>query len=59
MLCFGGPGFTISDSQRRPTHHLSSHAVAGIPHIKWREMDTDVNSGSIFLSKQEEDGGGC
>ena len=33
-LHFGGPGFAGSDPRRGPTHHLSSHAVAGVPHIK-------------------------
>ena len=27
-----------------------SHAVAGIPHIKYRKMGTDVSSGPVFLS---------
>ena len=36
-------------------HHLPSHAVVGIPHIKWRKMGTDVSSGPVFLSKKEED----
>ena len=34
-----------------PTHHLSSRAVAGIPHIKWKKMGTDVSSGPVFLKK--------
>ena len=29
-----GPGFTGSDPRCRHTHHLSSHAVTGVPHIK-------------------------
>ena len=32
-----------------------SHAVVGIPHIKWRKMGMDVSSGPVFLSKKEED----
>ena len=32
-------------SQAQTTHHLSSHAVAGVPHIKWRKTGTDVSSG--------------
>ena len=52
-------------SQVRTWHCLASHAVAGIPHIKWRKMGTmlaqgqsssakrgglaDVSSGLIFL----------
>ena len=32
-----------------------SHAVAGIPHIKWRKMGMDASSGPAFLSKKEED----
>lgn len=30
------------DPGYRPTQHLSSHAVAGIPHIKYSKMGTDV-----------------
>ena len=33
-----------------------SHAVAGIPHIKERKMDTDVSSGPVFLSKKRRIG---
>ena len=29
-----------------------SHAVVGVPHIKWRKMGTDVSSGPVFLSKK-------
>ena len=34
VLCFGGLGFPGVDPGRGPTHHSSSHAVAGVPHIK-------------------------
>ena len=34
-------------------------AVAGIPHIKWRNMGTDISSGPIFLSKKRRIGRGC
>ena len=40
-------------------HHLSSHAVAGIPHIKQRKMGMDVSSGPIFRSKKRRIGGRC
>ena len=33
---------------------LSSHAVAGVWHIKQRKMDTDISSGPVFLSKKKE-----
>ena len=33
-------------------HHLSSHAVAGVSHVKWRKMGRDVSSGPAFLSKK-------
>ena len=37
-------------------HCLSSHAVAGIPHIKERKRSTNVSSGPIFLSKKRRIG---
>ena len=37
-------------------HHLATHAVAGVPHIKWRNMGTDVSSGLVFLSKKRRIG---
>ena len=33
-------------------HHLSCHAVVGIPYIKQRKIDTDVSSGPVFLNKK-------
>ena len=33
-LHFSGPGFVGLDPGHRPTHHLSSDAVAGVLHIK-------------------------
>ena len=36
-------------------HHLASHAVVGVPHIKWKKMDTDVSSGLIFLKKKKKE----
>ena len=33
-------------------HRLASHAVVGVPHIKWRKMGTGVSSGPVFLSKK-------
>ena len=41
--------------QVRTWHHLASHAVVGIPHIKQRKMSTDVGSGPVFLSKKGKD----
>ena len=28
---------------------LASHAVAGVPHVKWRKMGMDVSSGPVLL----------
>ena len=33
-----------------------SHAVEGVPHIKWRRMGTHVSSGPAFLSKERRPG---
>ena len=44
-----GTGF---GSQVQTCPPLVSHAVAGIPHINWREMGTSVSSGPVFLSKK-------
>ena len=33
-----------------------SHAVVGVPHIKWRKMDMDISSGPLFLSKKRRIG---
>ena len=52
MLCFGGPEFAGSDPRHGCMHHLSSHAVAGIPNIKWKKMGTDVSSGPISSAKR-------
>ena len=46
------PGVCWFGSRCRPTYHLSSHAVAGAPHIKWRKMGIDVSSGLIFLKRK-------
>ena len=43
-------------SQVRTWHHLASHAVVGIPHIKLRKMGMDVSSGPVFLSKKRRIG---
>ena len=55
MLRFFGPGVTSSDPKHGPTHHLSSHAMAAVPHMKWRKMGADVSSGPIFLKKKKEE----
>ena len=41
----------------RTWHHLTSHAVGGVPHIKQRKMGTEVSSGPVFLSKKRRIGG--
>ena len=33
-----------------------SHAVVGVPHVKWRKMGMDVSSGPVFLSKNRRIG---
>ena len=33
-----------------------SHAVAGVPRIKWRKMGMDVSSGPVFHSKKRKIG---
>ena len=33
-FCFPGLGFAILDPRHGPTHHSSSHAVVGVPHVK-------------------------
>ena len=35
---------------------MPSHAVAGVPHVKWRKMGTDVSSGPVFLSEKRRRG---
>ena len=52
-LHFGGPGFACWDPRHSLAQCLSSHAVAGIPHITLRKMGTDVSSGPVFLSKKD------
>ena len=59
VLHFSGPGFTSSDPRQGPVHCLSSHAVTGIPHIRYRKMSTDVSSGPVFLSKNRRIDGRC
>ena len=46
------PGVCWFGSRVQTWHHLSSHAVAHVLHIKSREMGTDVSSGPIFLRKR-------
>ena len=58
-FCFSSPGFTSSDPGCGPTHSLSSHAVAGVPHKNQRKMGTDVSSGPVLLSKKWKIGGRC
>ena len=58
-FCFAGWRFAGWDPGCRPTHHLSSQAVVGVPHIKQRKVGMDVSSGPIFLSKKRWFGGRC
>ena len=64
------PGVRWFGSQVRTWHHLASHAVVGIPHIKWGKMGmmlaqgqsssakrgglAAVSSGLIFLEKRKK-----
>ena len=59
--------FAGSNPRCSPRHYLSSHSVAGVPHIKWRKMSAaqgqsssakrglaaDVSSGLVFLKKKK------
>ena len=53
------PGVRQFGSRVQTWHHLASHAVAGIPHVKWRKMGMDVSSGPGFLSKKRKIDGRC
>ena len=35
---------------------MASHAVVGVPHIKYRKMGIEVSSGPVFLSKKRRIG---
>ena len=48
------PGVPRFRSWVRTWLHLASHAVVGIPHIKWRKMGTDVSSGPVFLKEKQQ-----
>ena len=50
------PGLGWFGSWVRTWHRLASHAVVGVPHMKWRKMGTDVSSGPVFLSKKRRIG---
>ena len=63
----GGAGLTVHVPFRRPgvrrfgswvqtRHRVASHAMAGIPHIKWKEMGMDVSSGPVFLGEKRRIG---
>ena len=54
MFCFGGREFTARDPGRRPTYAISSHAVAGVPHMNPTKMGTDVSSGLVFDTHKKE-----
>ena len=49
MPFFGSPRFMGSDPGRRPTHLLSSHAVAASQMQNRGRLATDVSSGPAFL----------
>ena len=53
------PRVRLFGSQVWTWHHLASHAVVDIPHIKWRKMGMDVSSGPVFLSKKSRIGSRC
>ena len=53
------PGVCWFRSQVQTWYRLASHAVAGIPRIKWRKMGMDVSSGPVFLSKKGRIGSRC
>ena len=53
------PGIHQFRSQVQTWHRLASHAVVGVPHIKWKKMGTDVSSGPVFLSKKRRIGSRC
>ena len=46
------PGVRWFGSQVQTWHCLARHAVAVVPHIKYRKMGTDVSSVPLFLSKK-------
>ena len=46
------PGVCRFGSWVRTWHRSLSHAVVGIPHIKYRKMGMDVSSGPASLSKK-------
>ena len=48
------PGVCQFWSWVRTWHCLASHAMVGVPHTKWRKMDTDVSSGLISLKKKRK-----
>ena len=50
------PGVCWFGSQVWTWHHLSSHAVVGVPRIKQRKMGMDVSLGPVFLSKKRRIG---
>ena len=50
------PGFTGLDFRCDMAPLGKSHAVVGVPRIKWRKMGTDVSSGPVFLSKKRKIG---
>ena len=48
----GGRGSRVQIPGADMTPLGKSHAVVGVPHIKWRKVGTDVSSGPVFLSKK-------
>ena len=45
--------FAGLDPECGRAHHLSSHTVVGVPHIKKRKMGTEVSSGCLPQPKEE------
>ena len=58
QVAFQRPGFSVRGSPpESPVQTyvpLGSHAVAGVPHKKWRKMGTDVSSGPVFFFKKNK-----
>ena len=53
------PGVHQFGSQVQTWHHLASHAVIVVPHMKWGKMGMGVSSGPVFLSKKRKIGSRC
>ena len=58
-FAFQQPRVCGSDPRHGPMHHFSSHTVAVIPHLKWREVGTDVRSEPVLPQQKDKDWSGC